>query len=94
MVQLSQIFFSRLPFVEQESSRSWIVRVDGLDTFLTNFGALYLTEFLTDFGQIFKTPVRWTGVFYYWKILCVLDTFSKSLKTFIYLKETFDKWMM
>ena len=28
------------------------VRVDGLDTFLTNFGALYLTEFLTDFGQI------------------------------------------
>ena len=55
-INIPNLQFSRLPFVERESSRSWIVSVYvcmyGLDTFLTNFGALYLTEFLTDLGQI------------------------------------------
>ena len=30
----------------------WLCVWVGYQTFLTNFGGLYLTEFLTDFGQI------------------------------------------
>ena len=30
----------------------WLYVCVGYQTFLTNFGGLYLTEFLTDFGQI------------------------------------------